>query len=107
MGDAVYFRITADSAELVDPQDLTSFSAVCPADLGPDELAASVRRADLGELLPGDGHLMVPVDTIRRMAAERVGPSWPDELAKMIDYAARKGWTNDDGTRVRAHIERR
>jgi hypothetical protein len=103
----LYFHITADSAELVEPQDVTSFSAVCPADLGEDALAASVQRADLGELRPGGGHLMVPVQTIRRMAADRVGPGWPDDLEKMVDYAVARGWTDHDGTRVRAHIERR
>jgi hypothetical protein len=102
----LYFRITGDSAELVDPQDVRSFHAVCPATLGHHELADSVRRADLGELLPGDGHLMVPLDTVRRMAADRVGPGWSDDFAKMISYAASKGWTSEDGTRVRAHIER-
>jgi hypothetical protein len=102
----LHFRITADRAELVDPEDVRSFSAVCPPELTHDELAASVRRDGLGELLPGDTHLMVPVETIRRMAAGRVGPGWPDDLAKMVDYAAGKGWTDEDGSRVRAHIER-
>jgi hypothetical protein len=36
-----------------------------------------------------------------------VGPGWPDDLAAMVGYAAGKGWTDRDGTRVRAHIERR
>jgi hypothetical protein len=40
------------------------------------------------------------------MAAGRVGPGWPDDLAKMVDYAAGNGWTDEDGSRVRAHIER-
>lgn len=102
----MYFRITADSAELVDPQDVTGFYATCPSTLGHDDLSASIHRADLGELLPDDSHLMVPTDTIRRMAAGRVGPSWPDDFRKMIEYAASKGWTDDDGTRVRAHVER-
>jgi hypothetical protein len=102
----VFFRITADSAELLEPQDVTSFSATCPADLDDERLAGSVRRAGLGELLAGAGHLMVPVATIRRMAAGRVGPGWPEDLAKMVDYAAGKGWTSEDGTRVRAHIDR-
>jgi hypothetical protein len=102
----VYFRITAGSTELVDPQDVKSFSVVCPADLDRDALVAAVERADLGELLPGDGHLMIPVETVEKMAAGRVGPGWPDDLAAMLDYAAGKGWTSEDGSRIRAHIER-
>jgi hypothetical protein len=102
----VYFRITEDGTELVDPQDVTSFSVVCPATFDHDDLTESVRRAGLGELLPDDDHLMVPVDTIRRFAAGHVGPEWTDDLAGMVAYAASKGWVDEDGTRVRAHVER-
>jgi hypothetical protein len=103
----LHFHITADRTELVDPEDVRSFSAVCPPDLTHDELVESVRRDDLGELLPDDAHLMIPVETVRRMAEGHVGPGWPDDLATMVGYAAGKGWTDRDGSRVRAHIERR
>jgi hypothetical protein len=102
----VYFRITEDGTELVDPQDVTSFSVVCPSAFDHDDLAEGVRRAGLGELLPGAEHLMVPVEAIRRFAAGQVGPQWTDELAGMVAYATSKGWVDEDGTRVRAHVER-
>ena len=101
----VYFRITRDSAELVDPQDVKAFHAVCPPDLDGDELATRIRDAGLGELTPDD-HLLVPVDAIRRYAAGRVGETWEDDLAGMVAYAVRKGWTDETGTLIRAHIER-
>jgi hypothetical protein len=102
----LHFHITADRTELVDPQDVRSFSAACASELTHDELAERVRHDGLGELLPGDTHLMVPVETVRRMAEGRVGPGWAADLAGMVEYAAGKGWTDRDGTRVRAHIER-
>jgi hypothetical protein len=49
---------------------------------------------------------MVPVDTIHRLAVDRVGPGWSDDFRKMIEYAASKGWTDEEGTRVRAHVDR-
>lgn len=101
----MHFRISSGSVELVDPDDVTAFHAVRPAGLGPDELAEIVREEDLGEVLPGGGHLLIPVDTVRRMAAGRVGPEWETNLDGMLAYAARKGWLSDDGTRVRAHLE--
>jgi hypothetical protein len=101
----VYFRITMDSAELVDPQDVTAFHAVCPPGLDGAELAGRVRDAGLGELLP-DGHIMVPVDAVRRYASGHVGPTWEQDLAGMVAYAASKGWTDETGTSIRAHIER-
>jgi hypothetical protein len=101
----VYFRLTADHVELVDPQDMTAFHVVCPPGLDGDELAGRVRDAGLGELLPDD-HVMVPVDAVRRYAGGDVGPDWEQELAGMLAYATRKGWTDESGTRIRAHIER-
>jgi hypothetical protein len=102
----LYFRISSESVELVDPSDVTSFHAVCPAGLGHGELVDLVRREDLGEVLPAGGHLMVPLETVRRLAAGRVGPKWEQDFDAMIAYAARKGWLSEDGARVRAHLER-
>ncbi|TDV56389.1 hypothetical protein [Actinophytocola oryzae] len=101
----MYFRITGDSVDLVDPQDVTAFHVLCPPGLDGDELAGRLRDAGLGELL-ADGHVMVPVDAVRRHAAGRVGPTWEQDLAGMIAYATREGWTDETGTRLRAHLER-
>lgn len=101
----MYFRITADSAELVEPQDVTAFHVLAPPGLDGQELAGRLRDAGLGELL-GDGHVLVPVDAVRRYADGRVGPTWERDLAGMVAYAERKGWTDAAGTRIRAHIER-
>lgn len=102
----MFFRITEDSTELVEPQDVTSFSVVCPTGLGHDGLAGRVREDRLGEVLPDGDHVMVSVDAIRRYALGSVGPAWEQDLAGMIGYATGKGWVSEDGTRVRAHIER-
>jgi hypothetical protein len=101
----VYFRITQDSAELVDPGNVTAFHVVCPPGLDGDELAARLREAGLGEPAP-DGHVFVPVEAIRRYAEGNVGAGWEQDLAGMVAYAAGKGWTDETGTRIRAHIER-
>jgi len=101
----MYFRITRESAELVAPDDMTAFHVVTPAGLDGAELAARLRDAGLGELLP-DGHVLVPVDAIRHHADGNVGEDWEQDLAGMVAYAARKGWTDETGTRIRAHIER-
>jgi hypothetical protein len=101
----LYFRISSDSVELADPSDFTAFYAVCPPRLESSELIDIVRREDLGDVLPGGGHLMVPLETVRRLAAGRVGPNWPRDFDSMIAYAAGKGWVSEDGTRVRAHLK--
>jgi hypothetical protein len=101
----MYFVITADRVELVDPTDVRMFCVRCPAELSESDLAASIERAELGEVLNSD-HVMVAVAAIRRMAVGRVGPGWDDDLAGMLGYAASKGWTSQDGSQVRAHVEK-
>jgi len=101
----LYFRISSESVELVEPDDVTSFHAVRAAELEQGELAEIVRKEDLGEVLSDGDHLMVPLETVRRMAAGRVAPGWEPKFDQMIAYAAGKGWLSDDGTRVRAHLE--
>ena len=101
----MYFRISSDSVELVEPRDCTAFYAVCPPGLESSELIELVRREDLGEVLPSGGHLMVPLESVRRLAAGRVSPNWAQDFDAMIAYAARKGWLSEDGTRVRAHLK--
>ncbi|WP_224387223.1 hypothetical protein [Pseudonocardia sp. ICBG1293] len=100
----MYFRITPGDVELVDPADVRAFHVVAPVDLGEDELTDTVRRTGLGEV--DDGHVLVRVDAVRRLAAGRVGPGWEDDLAGMLGYARSKGWLSDDGRTVRAHVER-
>ena len=54
---------------------------------------------------------MVPTTALRRMAedAARVegttlDPEWERKFGGMVEYAATKGWTSDDGA-LRAHVE--
>ncbi|MCF7549924.1 hypothetical protein [Pseudonocardia sp. WMMC193] len=99
----MYFRLTADAAELVEPENVTAFSV--RSDLGGADLAAAVERAALGAVLPDGEHVMIDVAAIRRLAGT-VPAGWEDDLAGMLAYAQKKGWTSEDGSAVRAHVER-
>ena len=59
----------------------------------------------MGEV-DGDGEALVLVAAVRRLAAGSVGASWDEEFAAMLEYALSKGWLSDDGTSIRAHVER-
>lgn len=52
-----------------------------------------------------DEDAFVTVDAVRRLAAGRVGPTWDEELAKMIEYAKSKGWFDETTHAIRAHLE--
>jgi hypothetical protein len=102
----MYFRITPGDVELVDPADVRAFHVTAPAGLSAEQLADTVRCTGLGEVTDDGDHVLVRVDTVRGLAAGRVGPGWEDDLAGMLGYARGKGWLSDDGESVRAHVER-
>jgi hypothetical protein len=54
--------------------------------------------------LEGD-EAFVTVDAVRRLAAGRVGPSWDADFAAMLDFARTKGWLDERGVAIRAHVE--
>ena len=47
----------------------------------------------------------IGVDAVRRMAGGRVGPDWDVSFAGMLDYARSKGWLDEAGHAIKAHIE--
>lgn len=54
---------------------------------------------------PDDQHVWVSIARLELAAERAAAPEWREKFAKMVDYAATSGWTSDDGTQVRAHIE--
>ncbi|MEC3974374.1 hypothetical protein [Amycolatopsis sp. H20-H5] len=72
--------------------------------VGIDDNAAadSLRASGFGEL-DGDHAWLDP-------AALQAGgddtSEWRAGFAAMLDFAAKRGWTNEDSTRVRAHLVR-
>jgi hypothetical protein len=47
----------------------------------------------------------IGVDAVRRMAAGQVGPEWDADFAVMLDFARSKGWIDEAGHAIRAHVE--
>ena len=92
----------ADSARLVDPEDLTGFAVVLEGDEdpSPEALAAG------GVLGLGD-HAWVRTEALRRLAGPVATPRWEQAFAVMLDYARTRGWVDDAQGAVRGHVERR
>jgi hypothetical protein len=42
---------------------------------------------------------------VRAMAGGRVGEGWADGFDRMLDYARGKGWLDDAGDAIQAHVE--
>jgi hypothetical protein len=50
-------------------------------------------------------HAWIAVDAVRRMAAGRTGPGWDVDFEAMLEYASGKGWIDETGATIRAHVE--
>ena len=92
----------ADSARLVDPEDLTGFAVVLEGDEDPSPEALAA-----GGVLGFGDHAWVRTDALRRLAGPAATPEWEQAFAAMLDHARTRGWVDDAQGAVRGHVERR
>jgi hypothetical protein len=102
----VYLAIASDGVELRQPEVVTDLYASYWERLGPDRIAAVLAEHDAGELSDDRQHVLIPVATLRRLAAGRVPEGWDADLDGMLAKARERGWLNETGDAVRAHLER-
>lgn len=89
--------------ELEEPEDCTRFHvAVRGADL--DALDSVLAAQNLGRLLPS-GEALIRIDAVRRLASGRVPDAWNADFDAMVGYAKSKGWLDEAGEAIQAHIE--
>jgi hypothetical protein len=97
--------LTGDSAtvELAEPEDCKRFHV---ATRGGDQVAlgAALAAHDLGRLLPS-GDALIEIEAVRRLAAGRVPDGWEHDFTAMVDYARSKGWLDERGGAIQAHVE--
>jgi hypothetical protein len=90
-------RVSEGSWDLVEVEDLRRLH-VEVADGTAAEVAGRVDGAD---------HVWLDVAALRAAGQAKAGdPGWAERFDSMIDYARSKGWLDEAGTAVRAHIER-
>jgi hypothetical protein len=53
-----------------------------------------------------DDHLWIVETAIRHWVSDRADENWDQGSWGMVDYARSKGWTDEAGTHLRAHIDR-
>ena len=102
----MYLTITTDGVALQQPEVVTDLYASFYQRFTPDRLAAVLSDHAGGELLPDGAHIMIPVATLRRLAAGRVPDGWDADFAAMLEKARERGFLNEEGDAVRAHLER-
>jgi hypothetical protein len=102
----MYLTIASDGVALHQPEVTTDLYASYRERLTADRLAAVLADHEAGELLQDGAHVMIPVATLRRLAAGRVPDGWDADFDGMLAHARGKGWLSEDGDAVRAHLER-
>ena len=100
----VRVRVTDDgSVVLDDPDDCNRFSVLLPG----SELSSGdpLRAASVG-WVADESSAFVSADAVRFLAAGAVGQDWDERFAAMLDVARSRGWLDEAGTAIQAHIER-
>jgi hypothetical protein len=88
---------------LEEPADTKRFHVAVVGGSDPGTVYGALVDAAAGRLEGDDA--WIGVDAVRRMAAGQVGPEWDDELAAMLEFARSKGWLDEAGHAIRAHVE--
>ena len=50
-------------------------------------------------------HAFITIDAVQRMAAGRVAAGWDARFVAMLEYARTKGWIDEGGHAIQAHVE--
>ncbi|MFN0027993.1 MAG: hypothetical protein ACKV2O_12570 [Acidimicrobiales bacterium] len=88
--------------ELVEPENCTQFHVEYGvAGAGPHEVARELGRWADGAT---DDHVWIPVSVVRAAAEGRVGEDWDAAFSGMLGYAKSKGWLNEQGDAIAAHV---
>jgi hypothetical protein len=102
----MFVRVAGPQAapELVEPEDCKKFHVAYGGDAAsPPAVVAEA----LGPWAAGADadHVWVRIDALRNAASGRVGSDWPEQFDAMVGYARTKGWLNDSGDAIAAHVE--
>lgn len=88
---------------LEEPEDTTRFHVEVVGGDNVGLVFGALVDAAAGRLEGDDA--WITVDAVRRMARGRVGPGWDGELDAMLEFARSKGWLDENGNAIRAHVE--
>ena len=96
-------RVDATGEIRIDEHDaFTDFHVETSAGFSTDDLAAT-----MGEGTRADGeHLWIAETAVRHWLSGRTDEAWDEGFSGMFDFARSKGWTDEAGTHLRAHVER-
>ncbi len=93
------------NVRLVNPNDFKEFCILCSASRSATEVCGILEMLCDGNKVIDEEHLWLCDDLIREIAPDSNDDKWESAFTEMLDYASSKGWTENNGTLIRAHIE--
>ncbi len=90
-----------DNIQIVSPNDFEKFHIQCSQKKSASEICELLGG---GSKVIDDEHIWLSAETVRDVVPEKID-SWERGFSQMIDYAASKGWTENNGALIRSHIE--
>lgn len=98
----MYIEVSNGTATVREAENLKALSVVAPGGVAHPDALAPLGRVD-------GNHVWLSVQALRESAAATIPEAdraqWVQGFDGMIAYAASKGWTDEAGTHVRAHVE--
>jgi hypothetical protein len=106
----MYVRVdlepTVPAVSLEEPENCKQFHVVLSGDGDDAAVGSALDSAGVGRASVNPGHVYVNVDAVRTWAEGRVPAGWDDDFSAMLGYASSKGWLDESGAAIEAHIER-
>lgn len=102
----MYLAISHDDVVLHQPEVVTDVYASHRERLTAERIAAVLAEHDAGRLAENLAQVLVPLATLRRLAAGRVPEGWDADFERMVAGARERGLLTDDGEAITAPLER-
>jgi hypothetical protein len=93
---------TQGHTKVHDVDDLKRFSVRAADQSDPNALSQTL--APLGHF-DADNNAWIDIAALRTASGRSDDPGWTTQYDAMVAYAASKGWVNESGTAIRAHLE--
>jgi hypothetical protein len=98
--------LTIDEVELAEPHDVKRLSVAVAHGTDQAKVAELLTSTGAGRPIPGDDeHVWVSRGWLQEKAEGRVTGRWSEDLDHMVTKARERGWLDEDGSHLRAHVE--
>tara|TARA_B100000965_G_scaffold305516_1_gene264404 strand:+ start:1073 stop:1417 length:345 start_codon:yes stop_codon:yes gene_type:complete len=106
LNEAVIFEIDDfANVKLLNPNDFKEFCIQCSDTRSAIEICEILELVQQGNKVIDEKHLWLCNELVRELAPDANEENWEKGFTKMIDYATSNGWTENNGTLIRTHIE--